>query len=52
LQEGRRFGARVDLQFGQATDTLQGNPTNEPRPDITETFFRRTARTLRRSEKV
>jgi hypothetical protein len=29
---GRRFGARVDLQFGQATDTLQGNPVNEPRP--------------------
>lgn len=39
LSEGRRFGARVDLQFGQATDTLQGNPTNEPRPDIYRNIF-------------
>ncbi len=31
---GKRWGARVDLQFGQATETLQGNPLNEPRPDI------------------
>jgi hypothetical protein len=30
---GRRFGARVDLQFGQATETVQGNPANEPRSD-------------------
>jgi len=29
---GRRFGARVDLQYGQATETLQGNAANEPRP--------------------
>ena len=29
---GRRWGWRLDLQFGQATDTLQGNPANEPRP--------------------
>src|SRR6187455_3277971 len=29
---GRRYGLRVDLQFGQATDTVQGNPANEPRP--------------------
>jgi Putative beta-barrel porin-2, OmpL-like. bbp2 len=34
LQVGRRYGARLDLQFGQATDTLQGNPANEPRPQI------------------
>jgi len=39
LDEGRRWGARVDLQFGQATDTLQGNPTNEPRPDIYRNIF-------------
>jgi hypothetical protein len=39
LDEGRRFGARVDLQFGQATDTLQGNPSNEPRPDIYRNIF-------------
>lgn len=37
--EGRRWGGRLDLQFGQATDTLQGNPTNEPRPDIYRNIF-------------
>jgi hypothetical protein len=31
--KGRRFGLRLDLQFGQATETVQGNPVNEPRPD-------------------
>ena len=36
---GRRFGARVDLQFGQATATLQGNPANENRPDIYRNVF-------------
>jgi len=36
---GRRFGGRLDLQFGQATDTLQGNPSNEPRPDIYRNIF-------------
>jgi len=39
LDAGRRWGARVDLQFGQATDTLQGNPNNEPRPDIYRNVF-------------
>src|SRR5208283_1220417 len=39
LDEDRRWGARVDLQFGQATDTLQGNPANEPRPDIYRNIF-------------
>jgi hypothetical protein len=34
LAANRRWGGRVDLQFGQATETLQGNPTNEPRPEI------------------
>lgn len=29
----RRYGLRLDLQFGQATETVQGNPANEPRPD-------------------
>jgi hypothetical protein len=33
VDEGRRFGARIDLQFGQATETVQGNPANEPRPN-------------------
>jgi hypothetical protein len=36
---GHRWGARLDLQFGQATDTLQGNPSNEPRPDIYRNIF-------------
>ncbi len=36
---GKRFGARLDLQFGQATETLQGNPANEPRPDIYRNIF-------------
>ncbi len=36
---GRRWGGRLDLQFGQATDTLQGNPLNEPRPDIYRNIF-------------
>lgn len=36
---GRRFGVRLDLQFGQATETLQGNPANEPRPDIYRNIF-------------
>lgn len=33
VDAGRRFGARIDLQFGQATETVQGNAANEPRPD-------------------
>ena len=36
---GRRWGGRLDLQFGQATDTLQGNPANEPRPDIYRNIY-------------
>jgi hypothetical protein len=39
LAAGRRFGGRLDIQFGQATDTLQGNPSNEPRPDIYRNIF-------------
>jgi hypothetical protein len=30
---GRPFGLRLDLQYGQATETLQGSAVNEPRPD-------------------
>ena len=37
--KGKRYGARLDLQFGQATQTLQGNPMNEPRPDIYRNIF-------------
>jgi Putative beta-barrel porin-2, OmpL-like. bbp2 len=36
---GRRFGARLDLQFGQATETLQGSASNEPRPDVYRHIF-------------
>jgi hypothetical protein len=36
---GRRFGARIDLQYGQATETLQGNAANEPRPQAYRPLF-------------
>ncbi|MFT4111999.1 outer membrane beta-barrel protein [Silvibacterium sp.] len=39
VTNGRRYGARLDLQFGQATETLQGNPANEPRPEIYRNLF-------------
>lgn len=39
VSSGRRWGGRLDLQFGQATDTLQGNPANEPRPQIYRNIF-------------
>jgi hypothetical protein len=36
---GKRTGMRIDLQFGQATSTLQGNPANELRPDVYRNIF-------------
>ena len=36
---GKRFGARIDLQYGQATETLQGNLSNEARPEIYRNIF-------------
>src|SRR5271170_7053288 len=39
VANGRRYGMRLDLQFGQATETLQGNPANEPRPEIYRNIF-------------
>lgn len=36
---GRRFGVRVDLQYGQATETLQGSAANEPRPQVYRPVF-------------
>ncbi|HEV2579049.1 MAG TPA: outer membrane beta-barrel protein [Acidobacteriaceae bacterium] len=39
VSKNRRYGLRLDLQFGQATDTLQGNPANEPRPQIYQNIF-------------
>jgi Putative beta-barrel porin-2, OmpL-like. bbp2 len=35
----RPFGGRLDFQFGQATETLQGNPANEPRPWVYRNVF-------------
>jgi hypothetical protein len=34
VEVGRRYGLRVDLQFGQATETVQGSAANEPRPNV------------------
>jgi hypothetical protein len=34
VEVGRRYGLRLDLQYGQATDTVQGSAANEPRPDV------------------
>ena len=39
VEAGRRYGARLDLQFGQATSSSQGNPNNEPRPEIYRNIF-------------
>jgi Putative beta-barrel porin-2, OmpL-like. bbp2 len=39
VAEGRRYGMRLDLQFGQATEALQGNPANESRPEIYRNIF-------------
>ena len=39
LSAGKRFGMRVDLQFGQATETLQGSNANELRPEIWRNIF-------------
>jgi hypothetical protein len=36
---GRRYGFRLDLQYGQATETLQGNTANESRPEIYRNIF-------------
>ncbi len=37
--EKRYIGGRLDLQFGQATNTLQGSTSNEPRPAIYRNIF-------------
>lgn len=39
LARGRRVGGRVDLMFGQATETLQGSPANERRPEVFRHLF-------------
>ncbi len=33
-EAGKRFGGRIDLQFGQATETLQGSSANELNPQV------------------
>jgi hypothetical protein len=38
-EHGKRFGLRLDLQYGQATQSLQGNSVNEPRPEIYQNIF-------------
>ncbi len=35
----RPFGLRLDLQFGQATSTLQGSPANELRPEVYRSVY-------------
>lgn len=39
LAASRRYGLRFDLQYGQATATLQGNPANEPRFSIYQNIY-------------
>ncbi len=34
-----RLGGRIDLQFGQATEALQGSPLNEQRPQVWRNLF-------------
>lgn len=36
---GQRFGGRVDFQFGQATETLQGSSANELHPEVWRNLF-------------
>jgi Putative beta-barrel porin-2, OmpL-like. bbp2 len=36
---GRRYGGRVDLMFGQNTETMQGGTQNEPRPQVYRNIF-------------
>jgi hypothetical protein len=39
IDAGRRFGIRLDLIYGQATETLQGGAQNEPRPQVYRPLF-------------
>ena len=34
VDAGNRFGVRLDFQYGQATETLQGSAANELRPQV------------------
>jgi len=37
--DSRRWGYRLDLMYGQATETLQGGAQNEPRPQAYRNLF-------------
>ncbi|MGE0406214.1 MAG: outer membrane beta-barrel protein [Candidatus Korobacteraceae bacterium] len=39
FEAGRRLGLRLDLMYGQATETLQGGAQNEPRPQAYRPVF-------------
>ncbi|HEY1913332.1 MAG TPA: outer membrane beta-barrel protein [Vicinamibacterales bacterium] len=39
IDAGRRFGGRLDMQYGQATETLQGSLASEPRPWVYRNIF-------------
>ena len=39
LDAGRRWGYRLDLMLGQATQALQGSALNEPRPQVYRSLF-------------
>ncbi|HYZ85160.1 MAG TPA: outer membrane beta-barrel protein [Bryobacteraceae bacterium] len=38
-EAGRRLGVRLDLMYGEATETLQGGAQNEPRPQVYRNVF-------------
>lgn len=39
IDAGRRYGLRLDFQYGQATETLQGSAANELRPQAYRPIF-------------
>lgn len=39
VDAGRRYGLRLDLQYGQATETVQGSAANELRPQAYRPIF-------------
>jgi hypothetical protein len=45
-EAGRRFGLRLDLMYGQATETVQGGAQNELRPQVYRPVFQAYGRYL------
>ncbi|HEY2050736.1 MAG TPA: outer membrane beta-barrel protein [Caulobacteraceae bacterium] len=39
VADGKRWGLRIDLQYGQATAASQGNPANELRPQVYQNIY-------------